>query len=98
LDSNAYNIQLWGVVVGGKGKVNKGGVREAVRRWLVTEEHCWNWWGLEKMENGDVFDEVGYYGEKNVMYRRWVNGVAVPVTEGLFVEWEEEEDFDEEDN
>jgi len=35
------------VVVDDEGKVIEGGVREAVRRGLVTEAKCYEWWGLE---------------------------------------------------
>ena len=92
MDVNDYNVGFWGVIIDNQGKVIKGGIKEVVRRGLVIEDDLWYWWHLEKMENGDVFDEDSTYGEKDVMYGRLVDGVAEPVTEGLFVDCDDEED------
>ena len=54
MDVNEYNMDYWGMIVDDKGTVIEGGIREAVWRGLVTEENCWYWWGLRKMENGDL--------------------------------------------
>lgn len=47
--------------------------------------------------NGDVYDKYVIYGEENVLCGRIVDGVTIPVVEGLCMEWSEEEDLDEED-
>ena len=93
MENNELNTKHWGVVVDNEGKIIEGGIKEAVRRELVTEENCLPWWGLAKRASGDVYDMFGKYGERNVEYRRLVDGVVVPVQEGLFVDsdWEEED-------
>jgi hypothetical protein len=97
-------MRHWRVIVDDVGKAIEGGLRVAVRRGLVTEENCRYWWGFWKKANGDVYDGSGIYGEKDVVYGRLVDGVAVPVAEGLFVEpveeglfaeWSEGENSDE---
>ena len=85
MDVNDYNVGFWGVIVDDKGLLIKTGVREAVRRGLATGLDYRCWWGLEQKGNGDVYDEVGYYGEQGVAYERIVNGVVVLVVEGFFV-------------
>jgi len=72
-----------------EGAVLERGIREAVRRSLVTEEKCFHWCGLmlRKRDNwdgdGDVYDLYGEYGEKEAVYGRIMDGVAMPVEEGL---------------
>ena len=78
MDSNENNTRHWGVVVDDKGKVIEGGIREAVRRGVVTEENHWHWWGLRKRANGDMDDYWNKYGELNDVYGRIVDGVVVP--------------------
>jgi len=75
------NMQHWRVVVDEEGVVIAGGIREAVRRGIVTVENYEYWWGLWKRENGDVYDVRGIYGKKGVVYGRIVDGVEVVVEE-----------------
>jgi len=90
MEHNFANIGWWGVVVDGEGTVIEGGIREAVSRGLVVWEnyhHYHHGWGLSKWVNGDdVYVWSSRYGEKGVVYGRMVNGMVVPVEEGLFVE------------
>jgi len=61
------NMLYWRVVVDDERGAFDGGIREAVRRGLVTEVNHWDWWSLSKRENGDVYDENSIYGEHNVV-------------------------------
>jgi len=69
--------------MGDEGGIIKGGSREAVRRGLETDNNCVDGWGLWKGGNGDVCDRDSIYGEQDIVYRRLVDGVAVPVEEGF---------------
>jgi len=79
IEDNAYNMDHYHVIVDSDGKVIEGGIMEEVRRGMVTEENFYDWWGLDKRVNGDVWDRNGIYGEASVVYGRMVEGVAVPV-------------------
>jgi hypothetical protein len=97
MDSNRRNMQHWGAVVDGERAVIEGEIREAVRRGLVIEANLAVCWGLRKSENGYVYNVHSTYGEACVVHGRMVDGVVVPVEEGLFAESSKEEDLDEED-
>jgi len=103
MENNGWsNMGCYGAVVDEEGKKIDGGIREAVRRELVTVASYDNWWGMKK-GYGDLIDWYGVYGMPEVLYGRFVDGVAMPVEEGLFIDWSDEdnssdeEDFDEED-
>jgi len=74
MDENNNNMLQWGAIVDEEVKVVKGGIREAVRRGLVTETNYESAWdlALEYMdnttENGEVFDKEGHYGKKDLVY------------------------------
>ena len=44
----------------------------------MTEANHDDLWALGKRENGDVYDKHVTYGQRCVVYRRLVDGVAVP--------------------
>jgi len=80
MDSHWYgNRDHWGLIGDEEGEMIEGGIREAVRRGLVTEEILRVYWNLEMEDNGDVYDLPGSYGEYDVVYRRLVDGMAVTV-------------------
>ena len=86
MENNRWStMEVFGVVVDKEGVVIAGGIMEAVRRGLVTEWNRYGWWGLGMRENGNVYDLMGIYGERDAAYGRLVDGVAVLVEEGLFV-------------
>ena len=78
------NMGHWGVIVDDESEVIDRGIREAVRRGLVTEAKRYLWWGLKKRANGDIYNRDSIYGERRVVYRTFVGGMAVPLEERLF--------------
>jgi len=74
IDNNWVNISHWGMIVDYDGIAIKGGIKEEVRRGMVSGYDYVETWGL--IETGDgltekglpLYDCLGFYGEKGAVY------------------------------